>query len=98
MFSSLIYFIQIMVSPFLSSQQPQVLCLISTSHLFLLKTESPPRGSSQNDMSRYNKIIHMPYIKPVGGNPVGGKGSQMQVKESETALIPTVRGTTKTPS
>lgn len=47
-------------------------------------------------MSQYNKIMHIPYVKPGGGNPIGGKGSQMQAKES--APIPTVMSTTKIPS
>ena len=47
-------------------------------------------------MSQYNKIMHIPYIKPGGGNPIGGKRSQMQAKES--ALILTVVSISKIPS
>ena len=38
------------------------------------------------------------HIKAGWGNPVGGKGSQRQAKESETALGPSIRSPTKPPS
>ena len=39
-----------------------------------------------------------PNIKAGRGNPVGGKGSQKQATESETAPAPTVRSPTRRPS
>lgn len=39
-----------------------------------------------------------PTIKAEGGNPVGGKGSQKQAKESETVPVPAVKSPTRTPS
>ena len=38
------------------------------------------------------------HIKAGQGNPVGGKGSQEQAEELETAPVPTVRSPTRTSS
>ena len=71
-----------------------------TLFLFPSRTQQVTQGylSIEHGRTSYNKTRHLPHIKAGRGNPVEGKGSQTQAKESENPPTSTVRSPARTPS
>jgi hypothetical protein len=67
-------------SPSLSSSLPPSF----TPSLFLFRNE---QTTTKPNKTRYNTTKQVPYSKTGQSNPIGGKGSQEQVEESEIPLV-----------